>query len=382
MIYSIFKNQVSIRNGSWILPTCAKSVSFCRISSLFVVRYESGIAGKEQSFSISYLINTLGLSPQSALSVSKKIHFETSEQPDTVISFLMNHGFSKPQIRSIIQKWPASLLCNPEKTLLPKFQFFYSKRISGVQLLRILSSNPDILRYSLDNRIIPNFNALKEFTRCNDDQVFSAYRNYSNILSCDFRSMIAPNLAIVKECGMPEPTIMVELVLHPRAFVMNPDKFRITVEEVKKLGFDPLKRSFLTALQAFFQISKSSWDKKTNVLKQWGWSNEVVLSAFVKYPRFMMYSEQKITAVMSFFVHTMGWKALEIAKHPVLISFSLERRIIPRCSVLQALLSKGLIEKFNICFMLKCTEKEFLQRFVIPYEDAYLLKLYEQQLGL
>lgn len=237
MIFSIFKSQVFIRNGSFIRPTCAKNVSFSRAIALLLVRYESGIAENEQPFKISYLINTIGLSPQSALSVSKKLHFETSQQPDTVISFFNNHGFSRTQIRDIVQKWPASLLCNPEKTLLPKLQFFYSKRISGSQLLRILSSNPDAFRRSLDNCIIPNFNSFKEFTRCGDDQVFLAYKNYSDVLSRNFQSIVAPNIAILKEYGVPESNIMVELVVHPRAYAVNPDKFSITVEQVKKMGF-------------------------------------------------------------------------------------------------------------------------------------------------
>ncbi|KAK8370548.1 hypothetical protein V6Z12_A01G183800 [Gossypium hirsutum] len=343
MIFSIFKSQVFIRNGSFIRPTCAKN---------------------------------------SALSVSKKLHFETSQQPDTVISFFNNHGFSRTQIRDIVQKWPASLLCNPEKTLLPKLQFFYSKRISGSQLLRILSSNPDAFRRSLDNCVIPNFNSFKEFTRCGDDQVFLAYKNYSDVLSRNFQAIVAPNIAILKEYGVPESNIMVELVVHPRAYAVNPDKFSITVEQVKKMGFNPSKRRFLTALQAFLQISKSTWEKKFDLLNQWGWSNEVVLSAFEKYPRFMMFSEKKITTIMSFFVHTMGWKSLDIANRPVILSYSLERRIIPRCSVLQALLSKGLIKKFSVCLVLEYTEKAFLQRFITPYEDPYILKLYEQKLGL
>lgn len=94
-----------------------------------------------------------------------------------------------------------------------------------------------------------------------------------------------------------------------------------------------------------------------------------------------MFSE-KITTIMNFFVHTMGWKSLDIANRPVILSYSLERRIIPRCSVLQALLSKGLIKKFSVCLVLEYTEKAFLQRFVTPYEDPYILKLYEQKLGL
>ncbi|PPD91749.1 hypothetical protein GOBAR_DD11321 [Gossypium barbadense] len=304
----------------------------------------------EQPFKISYLINTIGLSPQSAFSVSKKLHFETSQQPDTVISFFNNHGFSRTQIRDIVQKWPASLLCNPEKTLLPKLQFFTPK-------------------------------GFQEFTRCGDDQVFLAYKNYSDVLSRNFQSIVAPNIAILKEYGVPESNIMVELVVHPRAYAVSPDKFSRTVEQVKKMGFNPSKRRFLTALQAFLQTSKSTWERKFDLLNQWGWSNEVVLSAFEKYPRFMMFSE-KITTIMNFFVHTMGWKSLDMANRPVILSYSLERRIIPRCLVLQALLSKGLIKKFSVCLVLEYTEKAFLQRFVTPYEDPYILKLYEQKLGL
>ncbi|PPS20233.1 hypothetical protein GOBAR_AA00359 [Gossypium barbadense] len=368
MIYSIFKNQVFIRNGSWIPPTCAKNASFLRIISALVVRYESGIAESRHWFKTSYLINTIGLSPQSAVSVSKKLHFETSKQPDT--------------IRNIIQRWPESLLCNPEKTLLPKLQFFYSRRISRFQLLRILAVNPSVFRTSLDNSIIPNFNSFKEFTRCDDDQVFLAYKNDSSILTRKFQSVFAPNLAILKESGVPESTIIVELVLHPRIFSVKPDKFRGIVEEVKKLGFDPSKRSFLTAVQAFLQLSKSTWERKIDLLKQWGWSNEEVVSAFEKYPKTMMFSEQKISAIMSLFVDTMGWKSSYIAKRPVLLAYNLERRIIPRCLVLQALLSKGLIQKFSLNLLVESTEKKFLQRFVIPYKDPYLLKLYEQKLGL
>ncbi|PPD85567.1 hypothetical protein GOBAR_DD17490 [Gossypium barbadense] len=372
MIYSIFKNQVFIRNGSWIPPTCAKNASFLRIISALVVRYESGIAESRHWFKTSYLINTIGLSPQSAVSVSKKLHFETSKQPDTVISFLEKHGFSKAQIRNIIQRWPESLLCNPEKNP------FAQTSILLLQKDFTFSTSKN-LGY---NSIIPNFNSFKEFTGCDDDQVLLAYKNDSSILTRKFQSVFAPNLAILKESGVPESTIIVELVLHPRIFSVKPDKFRGIVEEVKKLGFDPSKRSFLTAVQAFLQLSKSTWERKIDLLKQWGWSNEEVVSAFEKYPKTMMFSEQKISAIMSLFVDKMGWKSSYIAKRPVLLAYNLERRIIPRCLVLQVLLSKGLIQKFSLNFLVESTEKKFLQRFVIPYKDPYLLKLYEQKLGL
>nr|KJB49015.1 hypothetical protein B456_008G097700 [Gossypium raimondii] len=139
------------------------------------------------------------------------------------------------------------------------------------------------------------------------------------------------------------------------------------------------QRLFLVALQALIQISKSTWERKFNVFKQWGWSDEDIVSAFEKYPRCMLFSEHKISENMDFFVNTMGCKSSYISNHPVLLSYSLEKRIIPRCSVLKALLSKGLIEKFNVNSIMVCTEKVFLQRFVTPFEDPYFLKLYEEK---
>ncbi|XVF82913.1 hypothetical protein PTKIN_Ptkin16aG0089300 [Pterospermum kingtungense] len=164
-------------------------------------------------------------------------------------------------------------------------------------------------------------------------------------------------------------------------FAENHDKFRRTAEEVKKMGFDPLRQLFLIALQALIGTSKSLWEKKSIVFKQCGWTDEDVVSAFEKYPRCMILSEQNITATMNFYVKTMGFKSSYIAIRPALLSYSLERRLIPRYSVLQALLSKGLIDKFSASSLV-CSEKLFLQRFVTSYEDPYLLKLYEEKRGL
>ncbi|XVE63667.1 hypothetical protein DITRI_Ditri07aG0038200 [Diplodiscus trichospermus] len=384
MFYSsLCKRQIYIKGGTRISPI-SKCLSFLLNYSVVpvAVRYVSKIASDEHSFTVSYLVNSCGFSPESALSISKKIHFETPQKVDSVLSFFKNHGFSQTQIRILIKRKPKVLLLNPEKSLLPKLQFFNSKRISSSELARILSSNPHVFQYDLDNRIIPSFNFFKELTHSDDDRVFLAYKNYSGVLTRNLESAFAPNLAILREYGVPESFIMSQLVFHSRIYAENHDKFRRTAEEVKKLGFDPLKQLFLIALQALMQISKSTWERKSNAFKKWGWTDEDIVSAFEKYPRCMILSEQKIIAAMNFYVNTMGWKSSYIASFPYLLSYSLERRIIPRLSVVQALLSKGLIEKFNVCSVMTYTEKEFLQRFVIPYEDPYLLKLYEEKLSL
>ncbi|XVF82942.1 hypothetical protein PTKIN_Ptkin16aG0092200 [Pterospermum kingtungense] len=380
MFYSFCKTQIFIRAGSRISPTSQCFSNHPVVS--FTVRWASKIVGDEHSFTVSYLINSCGLSPDSALSVSKRMQFETSEKPDSVISFFKNHGFSKTQIRDLIKRRPKLLLAVPDKTLLPKFQYFYSKGISRSELARILSSYPRVLEYNLDKNIIPRFNFFKELTHCDDKKVFLAYKNCPMILTYDLKSVFASNLAFLRDIGVPESIIMTKLVVHPRIFARNHDKFRRYTEEVKKLGFNPSKQLFLIALQSLTEISRSTWERKSNIFKQCGWTDKDIVSAFEKNPRCMTFSEQKIIATMNFLVNTMDFKPSFIANCPYLLSYSLERRIIPRCSVLQALVSHGLIKEFNVFSVLACTETKFLQRFVTPYEDLNLLKLYNGKQGL
>ncbi|OMO62843.1 Mitochodrial transcription termination factor-related protein [Corchorus olitorius] len=323
-----------------------------------------------------------GLSPESALSVSKKVQLKNPTKPDSVLNFFKNHGFSQTQIRKIVERMPKLLLCKAEKTLLPKIQFFYSRGIPSSDLSVVLSSNPSVLGSNIDNCIIPNFNSFKDFTRCDDSEVFLAYKDCSNILTCNFQSIVAPNVAVLREHGVPDPNIMTELVRNPIKFTLNHDKFRRTVEEVDKLGFNPFKYNFLGALQVLLQTSKSTWERKLNVFKEWGWSDEDFVIAFEKFPNCMMYSEHKISKAMNFFVNTMDWKSSFVAHRPIVLSYSLGKRVIPRYSVLQVLLSKGFIKKpVNDSFLI-CSEKEFLARFVTPYGDLHLLKLYKEKMSL
>ncbi|XVF82929.1 hypothetical protein PTKIN_Ptkin16aG0090900 [Pterospermum kingtungense] len=379
MISSICKSQLFIRGSSRILP-CFKHLNFLPNYCL-AIRYISTKKVDGHSFTTSYLINSCGFSPKAALAVPKSVNFQTPEKPDSVISFFKDHGFSETQIRTIIKRLPELLVYNPEKILLPKLQFFYGIGVSRSKLASILSSNPFVLKCSLHNRIVPSFNYFKHLTNCDDDKVLVAYKHFQGVLANDFQSLIAPNFAVLRECGVPESNILSKLVNHPRVFARSHEKFKRTVEEVKKLSFNPLRKNFLIALQALLQLSKSTWEQKVNVLKQWGWSNEEIALAFGKSPNLMELSEHKIKAAMNFFVNTMGCKPSCIANRPVLLSLSLHKRLIPRWSLLQFLLSKGLIEKcISLQVLFESNEKKFLRRFVTPYGDPYLLKLYEEKL--
>ncbi|KAF5794088.1 putative transcription regulator mTERF family [Helianthus annuus] len=85
------------------------------------------------------------------------------------------------------------------------------------------------------------------------------------------------------------------------------------------------------------------WDKKMGTYEKWGWSKDEILMAFRTDPWCMMKSEEKIDTVMDYLVNKMGFETSVVAKNSLLISLSMEKRIILRCVVFEYCLKKGLV---------------------------------------
>ncbi|XP_059632706.1 transcription termination factor MTERF6, chloroplastic/mitochondrial-like [Cornus florida] len=335
----------------------------------------------QRSFTVDYLINSCRFSPETAISTSKKINFKTLDQPDSVLNFFKNHGFSITQISTLIRKRPELLLSDPSKTLLPKFDFFYSTGISSTDLANIVSTCPTLLIRSLENYIIPSFTLFINLFNSND-KFIAAVKRFPRIVERYCSAITFSNIEILRQHGVPDSNIVFLLTSHNWSLSLKPDRLSAVVEDVKKMGFNPSKVQFVIAVQALKSMSKTTWKRKIEVYENWGWSEEETMLAFTKYPWCMIISEEKIMAVLNFYVNTMGWESSLIAHRPQLMSFSLGKRIIPRCSVLQVLLSKGLIKK-PVCALtlLRSGESLFLNKYVTCYEEApQLLKLYQEKL--
>ncbi|THF93930.1 hypothetical protein TEA_017620 [Camellia sinensis var. sinensis] len=367
----------SLINSSGLCPQAALSPETLKKS------ISSGKSSIEYSFSVSYLIHSCGLSPESAISASEKVKFESPEKPDSVLNLLTTHGFTNAQITNLVRRRPVLLLANPEKTLSPKLEFFQSIGVSRTDLARTLSSNPTLLTRSLENQIIPSYNFLKGVVQ-SDKKVVSALKRTSWIFLEDHKKNIVPNIAVLREDEVPESSIALLLTHFPEAIMQKHDQFREIVNEVKTMGFNPLKSTFVLAVHAISgKGNKSIWDRCYEAYRKWGWSNDEIHLAFKKHPHCMILSEKKITRAMDFFVNKMGWNSKMIARCPVVLFFSLEKRIIPRCSVIQVLSVKGLIKKdLSLSSVLLPVEKCFLERFVTKYEEEVpeLLSVYQGKL--
>ncbi|CAJ2662113.1 uncharacterized protein LOC123886546 [Trifolium pratense] len=333
------------------------------------------------TFAVSYLINNFGFSPQSASKHCSTYHlsFKTAQKPDSVITFFRTNGFSNSQLRDIIAKLPGLLSCNPSIRVLPKFQFLLSKGASNSDIVNLVSKNPRILSTSVENHIVPTYELLYRFLQSDMDIIASAIR-YPALL-CDHR--VPHNITILVENGVADSSIA--KLLRRNSWVLLKCEMLNLVEELKNLGFNPSKTTFGVALEAKLTVNKTLWKEKVDAFKKWGWSDEDAHEAFRKKPHCMLVSINKINLVMSFWVNQLGWDALALAKGPSVLSNSLEKSIIPRASVVQFLLKKGLRKKdASLTCPFVVSEQVFLDTCIKRFkeETSYLLKLYEEKLSL
>ncbi|XP_077249378.1 uncharacterized protein LOC143888874 [Tasmannia lanceolata] len=332
----------------------------------------------QPSFKVSYLMNSCGLSKEVALKVAKKVDFETAEKPDSVLNLLRNYDLSKTHISDMIIKLPRLLLINPDKTLKPKFEFFLGLGIPAPDLAKTLCVNPYMLIRSLDNQIIPTFNFLKSILHTNKDIMF-ALRQSRYLIQFNVQKLMEPNIAILRNHGVPESRILKLIMTNPGALTLKSDHFSEVVTEVKEMGFNTSGSLFIVAVIARSVMSKPTWERKLELFRSFGWSDDEILSAFKKQPWYIITSEKKVKKVMDFFVNKMDQKPSFLSEHPNFILLSLEKRIRPRCSVLQVLMSKDILKKDLKLSALLMSEKEFMEKYVTKNKERVpeILSVYQ-----
>ncbi|KAF5455192.1 hypothetical protein F2P56_024795 [Juglans regia] len=244
-------------------------------------------------------------------------------------------GSPIPKSPRLVRIEPQLLLSNPEKTLLPKIEFFRSMGASSSDLSRILSSNPALLTRSLEKYLIPCYDFLKSVLIL-DEKVVTVFKR--------------------------SPWV-VTFVKHTR--------FVEAIHEVNEMGYDPSKTVFVHAIHVLLRMSRPKLESKLELYKRWGWSKDFALLAFKRHPNCMLLSDKKITKAMDFLVNKMGGSSTDIARNPTVLFFSLEKRIIPRCSVIQILIAKGLVKNdLSLATFILPGERFFLDKFVIKFQDG------------
>ncbi|KAK9923672.1 hypothetical protein M0R45_032079 [Rubus argutus] len=213
--------------------------------------------GKDLSFTVSYLINSCGLSPELALSLSKKhkkVLFNTRQGPDSVLNLLKHNGFNDTQISQLVRQQPSLLAYNAQKTLLPKLEFLGSIGISGTVLARLLCINPRLLGLSLEKSLRPSYDISKTL-RIPKEKLPYFFSNFRGI-SIRVLSIVAGNISVLRAHDVPESSFPLWQPLYFTALSFDSDKVEANVNKVISMGFHPSHATFMKALSVQIVFSK------------------------------------------------------------------------------------------------------------------------------
>lgn len=169
----------------------------------------------------------------------------------------------------------------------------------------------------------------------------------------------------------------------PDSLFRDPNRFKASVDEVMKMGLDPKKLVFVHAVKVFCKKSQQFRDQKMEVYRRFGLSDEEIWALFRSRPSCMDHSEEKIVGMMDFFVNKMKLPPTVVVQCPAALTLDLEKRVIPRCRVIQLLIDKNLVRKgLSIGSFLLQAEDKFLNKFVTNYETELpgLMKIYQGRL--
>ncbi|KAL1830751.1 hypothetical protein ACET3Z_000402 [Daucus carota] len=304
-------------------------------------------------------------------------HFSDTVKNTSTVSLFKNYGFTEPQITTLLSKRPSLLSLSEDKNIRPRLDLFASYGFSSADIYHILVSDIDILRRGIKNQIVPCCEFLKSVVKDNESFIATVKRS-TWVLKHDYKHNLQPNIEVLRDYGVPEHRIVRFLQVQPRVLMLGSDRFKVVVREVLEMGFEPVKGHFLTAINALVGLSKENRERKWDLFKKWGWTDDEILLAFRKQPNVLVVSEEKLERVFGFLIKKMGWNAADVWSCPIVILHSLENWTMPRCLVVQFLLSKGVLPKDT-------TLNNFIvpmeNRFKDKYVDKYCLK-YPQVLKL
>ncbi|KAJ8530882.1 hypothetical protein K7X08_023763 [Anisodus acutangulus] len=234
----------------------------------------------------------------------------------------------------MVSKAPKLLFFDVSKTLKPKFQCLMDLGLFGPEMVNLMAKDATIIERGLVTHLRPVIDCLRSILGC-DDNVVKALKR-------------APWYITQKPEWVKDLVHRVE------------NEFRVPCDSP----------SFLYGFKVLASQKKSTLDRKFRIFKIFGWSCDDILQMFQKLPFCVALSEVRIQRALNLFMKELGFETAFIVSRPTILSFSLEKRVVPRLNVLKSLDEKKFErKKLALYIVLSLTESKFLEHFVLPYKD-------------
>ncbi|CAH2047963.1 unnamed protein product [Thlaspi arvense] len=107
-----------------------------------------------------------------------------------------------------------------------------------------------------------------------------------------------------------------------------------------------------------------------------GFSRDEIVLMAKRFSQCLNLSAESVKNKTEFLVEKMNWPIQALVSNPAVFGYSLEKRTVPRCNVVKALMSRGLLgDKLPATSrVLAITDQAFLNKFVKIHDDEKLVR--------
>ncbi|VAI53097.1 unnamed protein product [Triticum turgidum subsp. durum] len=298
-----------------------------------------------------YLVDTCGLTRAQALKASTKLsHLKSPDKPNAVLAFLSGLGLTGVDAAAVVAKDPLFLCAGVETTLVPVVDGLEGLGLSRPGIARLVSLAYINFRcrsiVSKMQYYLPLFGSFDNF--------FRALQRSSYLLSSDLDK-------VIKLC-----------VRVPRMLTTNPERVRAMGAYAERLGMPRGSGMYRIALHAVSFLTEEKITAKVDYLKKtFSWSDAEVVMALSKAPMLLKRSKDILWRRFEFLVSEVGLEPAYIARRPVMLYYSLDDRLKPRCYVLKFLKENGLVDRdLSFSSALSIQEKYFMEKYIRPHNEA------------
>nr|GME16361.1 transcription termination factor MTERF5, chloroplastic-like [Ipomoea batatas] len=235
-------------------------------------------------FLVNYLTDSLNFSRDDAISAAAKVsQFKSQTKPAIVVKYLQQIGMEPTHIRAAVSRFPKLLFSDPEKTLNPKIQCLQELGMSGPNLVSFITRDASFLSRGLETHLRPALHFLKEAAGSNHNAL-KALKRSGWLLSYGSYKTMEENVQVLRNLGFPDEKIQQFVMARP-SYLTNKSGWIVKIlnRVEKEFGIPRSAPMFYSGVFVATALSKSTVDRKLEILRSFGWSNSEISTMVQKH---------------------------------------------------------------------------------------------------
>jgi len=243
------------------------------------------------------------------------------------------------------------------------------------QIRKVVLSNPGFFFRRAERNIQSKLSILRTFVK--EEYIGKLVSGNARIINLSEQKLKSAFLHL-QRLGIEGETLSRSVATQPRLLLTAEEKVTESFKQAEDLGIKKGSTVFAYALLAILGSGKEKLDGKRLCLSSLGFSENQISDFLRRRPMVLCLSEEKMKRNVDFLVNSVGLQLDDFVHYTFLFGASLEKKIIPRYKVAEALKSMQVLKtEMYLPPLFQLPEKRFLEKYVYSNaKSSVLLDIY------